>query len=688
MSASAGVRLMPNVVAVWRNQGRMRPVRRLSESRNSLVPDGSRVLLLLMTATLFACIAAAPERALAATGSGERSAAQELADRYSPVMMIREQDDPLCGIEGEQYQPMAVDALFDNPEVTLRRNPADGGRPVPVTKAPSLSDVAAAGENAFLDLNGDPLGDTCVFATDFDALKRAGRAPVAVYAHIAREKGREGIALQYWFFWYFNEFNDLHEGDWEGMQITFDASSPEEALGTEPSEMILFQHAGGERAEWNDAKVEKEGSHPVVYPAAGSHATFYRSAVFVGNGSRGSGVGCDNTAEPLRRLDPEAVLLPDRPPYEGRFAWLGFDGRWGQKEKGFNNGPTGPQTKTQWSEPFTWMEDQRWSSPRMPGGGVVGPQATGAFCTVIEDVTSLMNLQQSDPLATYLIVALILIVAILLFGVTRWRPARAGELEIRRSYGQIMAASAILYGRHWRVLAVLGAISIPIVGGTQLAANVLSNGGLILLGISDLIATFGQPAASAVVAATIIVFVGSLASGGPTGVKPSLVGTRKRFWRVVTAQILAILGVAAMALTVIGIPFAVWKLVGWSFVQQEVLYTDKSIRGSFRGSSDLVRGRWWHALRTVLVLQVVGVASGPALVLFLIFTPFPLFLVNLLSSVVFALVVPYTTVGRTLLYFDLKTRAKEQPAKPARSWAVWKPRQFARRRDLELGPAT
>ena len=49
--------------------------------------------------------------------------------------------------------------------------------------------------------------------------------------------------------------------------------------------MILFQHAGGERADWEDAKVEKEGTHPVVYPAAGSHATFYDSAVYVQNGA-------------------------------------------------------------------------------------------------------------------------------------------------------------------------------------------------------------------------------------------------------------------------------------------------------------------------------------------------------------------------------------------------------------------
>lgn len=646
------------------------------------------IRLAVLAAVSLGALAAAPGGANAAPGTGDRSSARALADAYSPVVMIREQDDPLCGIEGEQYQTMAVDGLFDNRRVTLRRNPPDGGKPVLVKQAPSLRDVAESGEEAFLDLNGDPLGDTCVFARDFDDLKNEGRAPVEVYAHIAREPGREGMVLQYWFFWYFNQFNDLHEGDWEGMQIAFDASTPGEALATGPSEMILFQHAGGERANWSDAKVEKEGTHPVVYPAAGSHATFYHSAVYVGNGSHGSGVGCDTTAEPLRRLDPKPVLLPDRPMDRGRFAWLAFDGRWGEKEKGFNNGPTGPQTKDQWAEPFTWMEDQRWSSPRMPGGGLVGPQATGAFCSVIEDVTGLMNAQQAQPVSTYLLVAAFIVLAILLFGVTRWRPARPDELGIRRSYGQIMSASAIFYGRNWRPLIVLGAIAIPMVGGMELLATRLETGDQFLFVISDLVSTFGPPVASAIVAATIIVFVGSIATGEAAGVKRSLVGTKRKFWRVVTAQILATLGVAAMAVTVIGLPFAIWKLVGWSFVQQEVLYTDKAIRKSFRGSSDLVRGRWWHALRTVLVLQIVGLVAGPFLGLFLIFTPFPLFLVNLLSSIVFALMIPFTTVGRTLLYFDLQARAEVEPVTPPRSWALWRPRQFGRRQSLDPGPAT
>lgn len=628
----------------------------------------------------------------AAADSGKRpaadaSAAARLVEKHAPVMMIRKQEDPLCGTEGEQYQPMPVDAIFGDPRVRLMVNRRDGGVE-PVTSAPDRREIAASDDRHFIDLPGQPLGDTCVYSKDFDALKRAGKAPVTIYAHIARERGQSGIALQYWFFWYFNQFNDLHEGDWEGMQLTFDADTPEQALRQEPGEMILFQHAGGERAEWSDTKVEKEGHRPVVYPAAGSHATFYMPAIFVQNGARGSGVGCDITAEPLRRIEPSALLLPDEPPDRGEFSWLSFDGRWGQKENGFNNGPTGPQTKDQWSAPFTWMSQQRHSSPRMPGGSIVGPQATSAFCGIIAEATGLLNLQQSDPWMAYLILALLGTFAFLLFGASRWRPVRADDLRASRSYGQIMGAAVLLYRRHWRVLTVLAAIAIPIVGGTQFLAGALDNistGDSIMLGIADLIITVGRPIATAIVAATVIVFVRSLLAKDPdSGVRESLRGTRARFWRVVLAQMGATVGVVLMAITVIGIPFALRYLVAWGFVQQEVLMTDKSLREAFRGSSGLVRGRWWHSVRTIVVLQLLGVILGPILGLILIFTSLPLSLVNLISSLVYALMIPFTALGMTLLYFDLQVRRETEPAPKTGLLARLRP---GSRRTVDPGPS-
>jgi hypothetical protein len=53
---------------------------------------------------------------------------------------------------------------------------------------------------------------------------------------------------------------------------------------------------------------------------------------------------------------------------------------------------------------------------------------------------------------------------------------------------------------------------------------------------------------------------------------------------------------------------------------------------------------------------------------FLIFLNFSPVLVNLIGSVVFALLIPYVAIGRTLLYFDLAAREAEEGEKPRRRW--------------------
>jgi hypothetical protein len=49
----------------------------------------------------------------------------------------------------------------------------------------------------------------------------------------------------------------------------------------------------------------------------------------------------------------------------------------------------------------------------------------------------------------------------------------------------------------------------------------------------------------------------------------------------------------------------------------------------------------------------------------------PPVLIDLLGSIVFALLVPYVAIGRTLLYFDLEVSEREEaaePSKPRRRW--------------------
>ena len=125
----------------------------------------------------------------------------------------------------------------------------------------------------------------------------AGRRPATVF-------------LQYWTYWYYNDWNNKHESDWEGINLMFEASSVEEALASEPVDVGYAQHEGGERADWDDPKLERDGDRPVVYSSAGSHASYYGSALYLGRAAS-EGFGCDDTSGPSERVDPEVVVLPD-----------------------------------------------------------------------------------------------------------------------------------------------------------------------------------------------------------------------------------------------------------------------------------------------------------------------------------------------------------------------------------------
>ena len=84
-----------------------------------------------------------------------------------------------------------------------------------------------------------------------------------------------------------------------------------------------------------------------------------------------------------------------------------------------------------------------------------------------------------------------------------------------------------------------------------------------------------------------------------------------RFWRLVGGQLLVSILTALLAITVIGIPIAIWKYIDWQFVQQEILFKDKSIRDAFRGSTKVVRGHWWRTLRIAGFFWLLSVVAGP-----------------------------------------------------------------------------
>ena len=382
---------------------------------------------------------------------------QALADRYAPVVRLVEQTEE-CG-PGEPYEPMDVDRIFGQSTVALR-GPWNATDLVKI--GPSAKDVAGLYEY-HLDFPGNALDPGC----DYERWARrltTGHEP-AIYAHVATDPTEPGkLALQYWFFYPFNDFNNTHEGDWEMIQLVFDAPDAAAALAEdEPAEVGYSSHEGAERADWGDEKLEiVDGTHPVVYPAAGSHANKYTAALYLGSSAE-AGVGCDNTQGPHRELRPVVRTIPSDPAAAAEaYPWITFEGRWGELQRAFFNGPTGPNMKTQWAAPMEWAADWRDRSYAVPTGGVLGTGATDLFCSGVERGSAALSKLLLNPGATVLVLGLIL--SLLVFAVVKatWTPVAPMRVGRRRSWGQILSVSGRMYVKRFRLFVGLGLLLIPI----------------------------------------------------------------------------------------------------------------------------------------------------------------------------------------------------------------------------------
>jgi hypothetical protein len=383
-----------------------------------------------------------------------RSAAEQLAERYSPVLSLEPQPKP-CG-PGEPYRPTAVDIVLGRRDVRLR----DPHGKV-VKRAPTSTDLWALAEGYYIDLPGNPLEPGCRYESQFRKWND-GRSP-SVYAHIASDPSHPGkLSVQYWFYYTFNDFTDKHESDWEMAQVDFDAASAAGALPKGPYEVDLSQHAGGERADWTDTKLQRLGTHPVIYDATGSHANYFNSALYLGRGAR-EGFGCDDTRKATQRLQLQTVLLPDVPSSASApYAWLAFEGRWGQRERGINNGPTGPGVKEQWQTPIEWAEGLRTTSVEVPSGRAFGLSVGNFFCGAVSAGAIGLNWSLIHPVPFVALLFLVVMGMLTSVATTTWRPPDPQPVRMQRQGGQIFRATTRIYAEHLPTFAAAGAIFVPV----------------------------------------------------------------------------------------------------------------------------------------------------------------------------------------------------------------------------------
>lgn len=290
--------------------------------------------------------------------------AQALLKKYAPVLYFH---------PSELFQPQPVDVLVDN--ARLRQNRAfwfDSN----ILANVSIPDLFSYQDDSFfLDAwyGDEELSDSNNYSFHrlyYETTLRpeVGGHPVVTYGRLVRDENSGFTILQYWLFYYYNDWFNKHEGDWELVQVMLDPQG-------EPQEVILSQHHGGTRRVWRDTRIEDD-THPVAYVALGSHANYfwgdelYPNGVDVGNNR----IEIMDRTGSFGRVIPQVIQIPDTaesgaiPGSE----WLFFGGNWGETAPiGDFGGPSGPTQKgQQWEQPYQWgiaqpSDTETWYTNRL-----------------------------------------------------------------------------------------------------------------------------------------------------------------------------------------------------------------------------------------------------------------------------------------------------------------------------------
>ena len=159
-----------------------------------------------------------------------------------------------------------------------------------------------------------------------------------------------------------------------------------------------------------------------------------------------------------------------------------------------------------------------------------------------------------------------------------------------------------------------------------------------------------------------------------------------RFFPYLGSFLLWILIVGLLAITVIGIPFAIYFVTRWGFYAQAVLIEGTSATNALKRSRELVRGTWWRVFGIMLAIFLLVFMIQTVLQFFLLlafgftevisdeggvlemfrrmFAPeltawdglIAYVIQSFINDVVDSLMLPLTPIGITLLYFDQRIR--------------------------------
>jgi hypothetical protein len=233
-----------------------------------------------------------------------------------------------------------------------------------------------------------------------------------------------------------------------------------------------------------------------------------------------------------------------------------------------------------------------------------------------------------------------------------------------RDLGAIVGDSFTILFANFRPLA---AVVFPAVV-TSIAVSV------VLLAIENAVAAFVasivafavQFAVYEVVEAAGVGYLDARDRGEPLTSADALDRAQERLGIILGAAIRAFAISFLMAITIVGIPWAVMRFIRWAFLSQTIMIEDKRGEAVLASSAELVRGYWWVTFGRLIVTTLV--VGFPAFVVYQVAAvAISLVIGGIVSGLLVFVTAPYAIISTTLMYFDLKTRkARHDSTSPDR----------------------
>jgi hypothetical protein len=115
--------------------------------------------------------------------------------------------------------------------------------------------------------------------------------------------------------------------------------------------------------------------------------------------------------------------------------------------------------------------------------------------------------------------------------------------------------------------------------------------------------------------------------------------------------------VSLLATTVFLVPIAIWLGVRWALVAPVVALERRAPLEALRRSGLLVSQGWFKVGSLVVVGAALALLAGPVLgALLILLTSAPLVVLNIVSGIVYAIVLPFVALATAYVYFDMRVR--------------------------------